>query len=218
MSNNFVVVALSDTPGLAKRLKESVPNVPIYVESTPEGEAFCFARNANRAIRAFPNDSIILVNDDVVQTEPDTFGRMADIATAHSTYGIVGTMVRGGVGNPFQDAALKNRLWHPEWRKLDLNGHAKDVPAVCFVCVYLKRRMIDEIGLLDESFTGYGFDDVDYCIRARRAGWKTIIAGEIEVQHGDGSPTENGRGRSWSLSYARANVPDNTDIFNAKYA
>ena len=47
----------------------------------------------------------------------------------------------------------------------------RDEPrTVAFVCVLIPRRTIERIGLLDERFCFYGFDDNDYCRRARIAG------------------------------------------------
>jgi len=42
---------------------------------------------------------------------------------------------------------------------------------VHFVCVVLRRAMIDKIGLIDEGFN-FWFTDDEYCFRARKAGWR----------------------------------------------
>ena len=46
----------------------------------------------------------------------------------------------------------------------------------------LRRKMIDEIGLLDERFTCYG-NDFDYNDRIKQAGWKTAVALNCFVYH-----------------------------------
>jgi len=52
----------------------------------------------------------------------------------------------------------------------------------------LRRTMLDEIGLLDEGLYTY-FDDIDICLRARRAGWQTWYVPESRIVHLEGSST-----------------------------
>jgi len=206
--------------GLLDSIREHDPKYAdrVLVIESDSFQPFCFAKNANLGIAESGRDDVILCNDDALLIEPNTFDRLETAAVSRPNWGIVGTLVKGGIGNPFQDSRHKGELWAPEWKYLEMRGTRPDTTPICFVCVYLKRRMIDEIGPLDETFTGYGFDDNDYCIRARRAGWRAMIAGDITIQHGDGSPTEDGRGKSWSTSYAKLNVPDNTEVFMRKWA
>ena len=46
----------------------------------------------------------------------------------------------------------------------------------------IKRSVIEKIGFLDENFF-YGPDDVDYCNRARKAGFKVIYNGFSKSVH-----------------------------------
>jgi hypothetical protein len=54
--------------------------------------------------------------------------------------------------------------------------------------IILRRTMLDEIGLLDEGLYTY-FDDVDICIRAKRAGWETWYVPESKIIHLEGKST-----------------------------
>jgi GT2 family glycosyltransferase len=49
--------------------------------------------------------------------------------------------------------------------------------------------MLKQIGLLDEGLYTY-FDDVDICMRARRAGWTTWFVPESKIIHLEGASTE----------------------------
>ena len=48
--------------------------------------------------------------------------------------------------------------------------------------------MLEQIGLLDEGLYTY-FDDIDICLRARRAGWETWYVPESKIIHLEGSST-----------------------------
>lgn len=43
-----------------------------------------------------------------------------------------------------------------------------------FFCAAIRRQVIDQIGLLDEVFGAGGYEDVDYCMLARRNGFKIV--------------------------------------------
>jgi GT2 family glycosyltransferase len=52
----------------------------------------------------------------------------------------------------------------------------------------IRRATLDQIGLLDEGLYTY-FDDVDLCLRARRAGWETWYIPESRIIHIAGATT-----------------------------
>jgi GT2 family glycosyltransferase len=49
-------------------------------------------------------------------------------------------------------------------------------------CQVFRRTVFDEVGGLDESFF-YGPEDVDFCLRARALGWRTVQVDGANVQH-----------------------------------
>lgn len=55
-------------------------------------------------------------------------------------------------------------------------------PWTSFACVLIRQAVIEEIGLMDEGYFMY-FDDVDYCRRARKAGWTVLHWPEARVVH-----------------------------------
>ena len=52
----------------------------------------------------------------------------------------------------------------------------------------IRREVIDAIGPLDEGLYTY-FDDIDYCLNAKRAGWETWYVPESRVIHLEGAST-----------------------------
>jgi glycosyltransferase involved in cell wall biosynthesis len=59
-----------------------------------------------------------------------------------------------------------------------------------FFCVVIRRELIDQIGDLDVGFENGNFEDDDYCLRARYAGFTLAIARNAFVYH-RGSVTFN---------------------------
>lgn len=60
-----------------------------------------------------------------------------------------------------------------------------------FACVLVRSELLRDVGLLDESFFMY-YEDVDYCRRARRAGWRILHDPRARVVHlrGQSSPVK----------------------------
>ena len=57
----------------------------------------------------------------------------------------------------------------------------------CFVCAYIKRDLINQVGEMDEQFDGYGMDDIDYYTRFEALGWRTQPTTEVKVLHTGGT-------------------------------
>ncbi len=53
---------------------------------------------------------------------------------------------------------------------------------VGFACVLIRQEVIRQVGLLDDGYFMY-FEDVDYCRRARQAGWKVLYWPRSRVVH-----------------------------------
>jgi len=139
-------------------------------------EPFVFARNANLGIEAAGRDDVLLVNDDAQLRQP-TAAKLAEVVSQHPRVGILSAQVIGqSGGNPLQNrrTELEHNVTLSEQR-------------LAFVCVYIKRALIDDIGLLDERFTGYGCEDDDYCLRAKQADWELAVTPDVVVRHGYGN-------------------------------
>lgn len=74
----------------------------------------------------------------------------------------------------------------PTIRAAVANGAATRIPAsnVAGCCQAFRRDLLDEIGFLAEEFSPYGYEDVDFCIRAATAGRLNYIDPTILMLHG----------------------------------
>jgi GT2 family glycosyltransferase len=104
---------------------------------------------------------------------------MENICCQHPEIGVLSPQILGdGINN---ELARASTTLHGDW---------VESPAyIPFVCVYLPRRALDAVGPLDESLTGYNCDDVDWCVRAQRLGFKLAVTPLAKVIHGFGGLT-----------------------------
>lgn len=131
-------------------------------------EPFIFARNVNRGITFAPvHHDLILLNDDALLKTQGGFSALS--AAAQYRWGLVSSS--NNCGNVCQVskgfAGVREDMTH--------------VPS--FICVYIPRETIKIVGLLDERFTEYGWEDNDYVRRTRMAGLRVGIFDPCFVDH-----------------------------------
>jgi GT2 family glycosyltransferase len=211
---DFTIGILNKHPELAENLICSIlathdPNPQIVVvadnhdhkffaaRTVKSTEPFVAARNINIAMAVYPHTDFVFVNDDMECIEDRFFFKLQDIAYQYKRLGILSPLIDGGVGNQFQQFPPIAR-----WADEKLPEVICLEETICFPCVYLKREMIQDIGVFDEGFTGYGHDDDDYCLRAREKNWLTGITRSIAIKHGTGGSILE-RGKNWSTSFAK---------------
>lgn len=66
--------------------------------------------------------------------------------------------------------------------KVDMRRKYAKVDYISGACMFIRRAMLDEIGLFREDFFMYA-EDVDLCFRAQKAGYKCIIIPEYSINH-----------------------------------
>lgn len=142
----------------------------------PAGD-FCYATNVNIGIR-HSSGNVLVMNDDVRFTHSQTIDVLEYALKVRPDIGIISPRIHGGIGNAVQAGAQPRTLTYSE-------------AGLCFVCVLIRREVIEDIGLLDERFIWYGGEDRDYSWRAQAAGWKLAATGEAQVWHGHTRPCSN---------------------------
>lgn len=136
---------------------------------------FVFSKNVNTGIGKAGDDSVVVLNDDALLQTPGGFSLLQQAAEEHP-FGII--------------AATTNVTGNENQRPKGI-GLREEKGTIPFICVYVPRRTIDTVGLMDERFGGttadgrriYGFCDNDYCRRVKNAGLKLALHDGCYVDH-----------------------------------
>jgi GT2 family glycosyltransferase/glycosyltransferase involved in cell wall biosynthesis len=174
-----------------------------------------FVRGMNAGIAAArADDDVVLLNNDLVFTQPDWLGRLRDAAYADPATGIVGCRLLGpeaegrvyhvgGYIEPDDLHGQQTESAHVE-REVGQYPHLRRVQAVAFALAYLRRDALARIGGLDEAFHSY-FEDTDCCLRAADLGIASVVAGDVTLRHDQhGSTQDDGGFRARLFADSRA--------------
>lgn len=74
------------------------------------------------------------------------------------------------------------RTRHLEFETDKPETYEKSVDYVSGCCMMVRKEIFEKIGLLDESYFFY-FEDVDFCTRAKRNGYKISINTDVIINH-----------------------------------
>ncbi len=150
-----------------------------------------FTANANRGLRASdPERDVVLLNSDM-EALPGWLAGLQYAATRQPDAGIVGARLLYPDGR-IQFAGTVRNLGAPEWfdhrhrfKPADWGPAWLTGPtlAVTGACMYVRRELIERIGLLDEERYSMAFEDVDWCLRAWEAGYRVLYSPVASLYH-----------------------------------
>ena len=161
-----------------------------------------FAAGNNAAIRsALANEIspryVVLLNPDTI-IRTGAIQKLVDFMERRPEIGIVGSRLENPDGTPQHSAfrfptvlsELEGGLrFGPASRLLarwaiapEISPEACPTDWVAGACMIIRREVFNTIGLLDEGYFMY-FEEVDFCHRARRAGWSCWYMPDSRVVH-----------------------------------
>jgi len=168
-----------------------------------------------RVTEHVPPDFVLLLNPDT-EVLDDSIGQMARFLAQHPRVGGVGAQLQYPDGR-FQHGAFSFpgllQLWFdffpPRPRRLldsRLNGR---YPLRCYergepfpigfglgAALMVRREAIEEVGLLDEGYFMYA-EEIDWCWRMQRAGWRFYCVPAARVVHHAGASARQFREQSY---------------------
>jgi O-antigen biosynthesis protein len=168
-----------------------------------------FSGAINRGLSHRPDRDVILLNSDTV-VYGDWIDRMRAHARNDDSVATVTPFSNNATICSYPDVE-KNNLIGLEVSPAELDQFAREcnrgrssvLPTGVGFCFYMRRDVIDKIGVFDAAAfpQGYG-EENDYCMRALKAGFKNIFAHDVFVYHtGETSfaifaPSLRGRGQN----------------------
>ena len=153
---------------------------------------FNFAALNNVAAATARGDLLCLMNDDIEILEPGWLTEMVSLAV-RPEIGCVGakllypngTLQHGGVvlgiggvaGHAFKHAPVGDpgRFWHL--------GLRRTVSAVTAACLVVRASVYAEVGGLDAEHLAVAFNDVDFCLKVRDAGYRNVWTPFATLKH-----------------------------------
>ena len=171
------------------------------------GSNLGFARANNLALPSVSGRYIVFVNADTVLF-PDTIAKLIAIMDADPAIGVIAPQLISAEGSVqfscrrfprlrylaldalFLDAVplLKRYTGRHEMRDWD-HSYDRDVDQPAGAFLMSRRKVINEIGGFDERFRTY-YEDVDWCLRVRRAGWRIRYTTSAKCVHFGGGLTQ----------------------------
>ncbi|QCO19963.1 glycosyltransferase family 2 protein (plasmid) [Azospirillum brasilense] len=202
----MTVVDNASTDGSADGL--TADGVPLAVLRNPSNRGFAAACNQGAAgSRA---DWLLFLNPDTRLSERSLAPAFAFLAEpAQERVGVLGVRLVDGTGRTqrccaraptpgriLAQAVGLDRLWPglfpphfmTEWDHAD----SRPVDQVMGAFLLIRRSLFEELGGFDERFFVY-YDDVDLCLRARRAGWAVVHFAGAEAYHRGGGTSDQVR-------------------------
>lgn len=145
-----------------------------------------FAKAINQGMRAARGEYVIWLNNDVIVT-PGWLESLIACAERSPKIGAVGPCTNETVG--YQKVARAPYRGDKQLYRFSqawaLKNSARTIAAHRLVgfCLLLKREVIKQVGLLDNRFGLGCYEDYDYCLRVRQAGYDLACALDVFVHH-----------------------------------
>lgn len=186
-----VIDDASPEPELSAWLDEQAAAGRITLLRNPSNLGFI--ESVNRGLRAHPDDDALLLNADT-EVHGDWIDRLR--AALYDAPDIASVTPWSNNGEISSFPIIARNAPAPSSAQLaQLDGNAADLrqrgatcdielPTCCGFAMLMRRSVLDEIGMLDgvALVRGYG-EEVDWCLRARAAGYRHLLATGVFVAH-----------------------------------
>ncbi len=192
-----IVVDNGSSGNDAQVLKEKFGDWAHIIEND-KNYGFCGGNNIGMRYaldNLYPDYFVMLNNDTIV--DPELVTELVKVTEADLAIGVAGARMyyydEPDRSFPFRGKA---EFWHGyvvkmlrlAWDKIkgrvdnrqgELIREMDWVPGTCFL---IKKKSVEDIGLFDENYFCY-MDEIDYCIRAGKAGYKIVYVPEAKFWH-----------------------------------
>ena len=193
--------------GSVEMVKREFPKVKVIENERNEG----FIKANNQAIEIAEGRYVLLLNSDTVVLD-NAIAKMVKIADSHPETAVVGCKVftpkkvlqrtcfmYPSCLNMLLSSVYLNKLF-PKSRFLGRDrmtwwdyNNKREVEVICGVCSLVRKKAIEQVGLMNELYFMYG-DDPDWCYRFKKSGWKILFTPDAQIIHfGDETRRPSGK-------------------------
>ncbi len=203
VSRPGAVVDNASNDGTVEMLRAEFPDVRVIANSVNAG----FTCGNNQALAIARGRYLFLLNPDT-ELRPGALQTLCDYAEANPRVGIIGPQLFYGDGTvqssrrrfpTLATAFLESTLlqqWFPRNRVLTQyymldtrDDTTQPVDWLNGAALFVQRAVYEQIGGLDEGFFMYS-EELDWCYRAKKAGWDIVYLPTAQVTHYEGKSSE----------------------------
>ena len=181
--------------GSVEAVAKEYPYVRIIANKANMG----FAKANNQAIRAMQAKYAVLLNSDTI-LKKGALEAMHAFMETHPRAGICGPQLlyEDGtkqtsystfptLGEEFCSSAISRLLLPKKYRERAMRKSAiitrpATVDYIIGACMMVRKTAMDQVGLLDEDYF-FCYEEVDWCLRMKKAGWEVWHLPDIEIFH-----------------------------------
>jgi GT2 family glycosyltransferase len=197
-----IVVDNACTDGSGEMMRREFPEVQVLVNR----ERLGFAASHNRALEKGRGRYLLILNDDT-EILPGCFETMVAFMDAHAEAGACGakllnpdetlqrtaerfpTLVYGvletlALNWRMPNNPVRRHILYADWDR----NTVRAVDAVSGAAMLVRREAMEQVGRLDEAFFIYS-EEVDWCLRLHRRGWKIFYLPDARIVHYGGQST-----------------------------
>ena len=181
--NNYKVVVLDNgsTDGSELEIRKKFPNVEMLKSKDNLGYTGGMNYLWSHCLKKYNPKYFCNMNNDIVTVQKNWLALMIKELEKSKENGICGNKLVFP-DNRLQLLYVDRKPEHFEEKDTGKYDFVREVTAVGGANMLVKTEVIRKIGGVDENFF-YGPDDIDYCLRARKAGFKIIYNGLSKSVH-----------------------------------
>ncbi|HWD20746.1 MAG TPA: glycosyltransferase family 2 protein [Verrucomicrobiae bacterium] len=193
-NKEIVVVDNASTDGTEEAMKNMSPALT-YIRSESN---LGFARANNAGARGFEGDFLLLLNSDA-RLKNNALAAAVTWMTTHPQCGVAGARLLNPDGSPqnaianfpslatelLNKSLLRRLAPHRYPGKERALAEPLLVESVVGAFMLIRMELWRALGGLDERFFFF-FEETDFCLQARRAGWQVWHLPQVEVWHEQG--------------------------------
>jgi GT2 family glycosyltransferase len=158
-----------------------------WVKLISNDKNYGFGRANNQALKICNRPYVYFLNPDT-EVKPEAFTAMLDFMESHPEVGLAGTKLVYPDGS--YQPSVERSYPGARYAKKQLEGLKGDIAWVLGASMISRRDVMLALKGFDENFFLYG-EDLDLCLRVRKAGWAIGYVPNAVVVHWEGKSERN---------------------------